>query len=192
MLLGKGYKKIYNMSGGIKAWQGETAIGAPDRGLERFAEAITTEEALIVGFGLETGLQDFYRSMIDSVAASHAKKLFAMLADIEILHQDRMVELYAEISEKPLSKADFLAIKVEPAMEGGLSVAEYTSRFQPDLENEIDILSLAISIEAQALDLYSRAAQHAENPEVSEIFLTIASEERAHIQHLTDYIATLA
>ncbi|THB74069.1 MAG: hypothetical protein D6B25_14135 [Desulfobulbaceae bacterium] len=192
MLSGKGFNKLYNMSGGIKGWQSEVAIGDADRGLELFDGALTTEDALIIGFGLETGLRDFYLSMIETVTSEEAKKMFTMLADIEILHQDRIVELYTEVSEKPISKEEFLAKEVLPAMEGGLSVEEYTSRFQPDMENEIDILSLALSIEAQALDLYSRAAQNATKPGVAEIFLTIASEERTHINHLTDYISRIS
>ena len=43
-----------------------------------------------------------------------------------------------------------------PAMEGGLTTAEYLARYRPDLENPADVVSLAMAIEAQALDHFGQ------------------------------------
>ena len=47
-----------------------------------------------------------------------------------------------------------------------------------------DIIEVAMSIEAQALDLYSRAADRSNNPESKKALIQIADEERTHLTQL--------
>jgi len=189
MLAGKGFRKIYNLSGGIKAWQKQVAVGPEDVGLHLFSEGTSSEEAIITGFGLEEGLRDFYVSMQKKVATTATKSLFAMLADIEIRHQERLVKLYADTTGTDISLEDFAKKIAEPAMEGGLTTEEYLQLYETDLESEIEVLALALAIEAQALDLYSRAAENGKDHEgYRNVLLQIAEEERSHIAKLSDYI----
>jgi len=189
LLAGKGFKEIYNLSGGIKAWKKEVAVGAEDVGLHLFSGGTSPEEAIITGFGLEAGLRDFYVSMQKKVTKESTKALFTMLADIEILHQERLVKLYAERTGVNISREDFAQKIAGPAMEGGLTTEEYLQLYQTDLESETEVLGMALAIEAQALDLYSRAAQRSKNHEgVQEVLLQIAEEERSHIARLSDYM----
>jgi sulfur-carrier protein adenylyltransferase/sulfurtransferase len=189
MLAGKGFEKTYNLSGGIKAWNKEVAVGPEDVGLHLFSRETTTEEAIITGFSLEAGLRDFYTSMQKRVANASTKALFGMLADIEVLHQQRLVKLYAEVTGAELSLEDFAKKIAEPAMEGGLTTEEYLQLYQTDLESETEVLGLALAIEAQALDLYSRAAQHSKAHEgFRKVLLQIAEEERSHMARLSEYI----
>ncbi len=182
---------MYNLSGGIKAWNNEIAIGPPELGLDLFDGAESPEKTIIIGYGLEQGLREFYLTMQQNVASEAAKKLFAMLADIEVLHQKQLVQLYGQVTGETVSADSFQEKMVQPAMEGGLTTEQYLERFQPNLESELDILSLAISIEAQALDLYQRAAERAKQEDVSSVLRQIASEERAHIGRLAKYIDTI-
>jgi rubrerythrin len=69
-------------------------------------------------------------------------------------------------------------------MEGGLTTEEYLNLYQPDMENPIEAISLAMAIEAQALDLYHRAALRAESAETREALTGIADEERSHLDRL--------
>lgn len=192
MLSGKGFDKLYNLSGGINGWESEVAMGPQDSGLYLFDGAQTIEETLTIGFGLEQGLREFYLSMIPQVTSEEAKKLFTMLADIEILHQNQIVDLYNRLSGEPSSHEDFLAKVVEPAMEGGISTDDYINLYNPDLNRELDILSLAMSIEAQALDLYHRAADGEEDSEIKGALQQIADEERSHMERLAEYIEKLS
>ena len=188
MLEEEGFTKIYNLSGGIRKWKSETAIGAPDLGLELFTSIDNAEQAIVIGYGLEYGLREFYLQMEKKVSSEKAKKLFIMLADIEVLHQEQLIELYQKISGETVT-ADFFESKlIAPAMEGGLTTEQYLEMFEPDLESEIDILSLAMSIESQALDLYQRAANQSDKKDVAEALHQIATEERAHIAQLANYI----
>ena len=73
-------------------------------------------------------------------------------------------------------------------MEGGLTTTEYLQLYDIDLESEIEVLGLALAIEAQALDLYLRAAERSDNVETKQVLLQIGDEERNHIARLSNYI----
>jgi len=189
MLAGKEFKKIYNLTGGIKAWEKQVAVGPEDIGLHLFSEATTAEEALIIGFGLEMGLRDFYLSLAQKVSSEATRSLFHLLADIEIKHQQRLLTLYQDLTGEAILEDDFAQKVAEPALEGGLSTEEYLNLYKTDLESELEVLGLAMAIEAQALDLYSRAAeQHRAQSEFRKVMLDIAEEERSHMKKISDYI----
>lgn len=188
MLSGKGFRKVYNLTGGIKAWKKEVAVGSEETGLHLFTREESPEEAIVVGFGLEMGLRDFYLSMQSRVALASTKALFTKLADIEILHQQRLVELYREITGTALTMTEFAEKIAEPALEGGLTTEEYLQLYAVDVDSEIEVLGLAMAIEAQALDLYLRAAERSDKQATKQVLLQIAEEERSHIARLSSYI----
>ncbi len=70
------------------------------------------------------------------------------------------------------------------AVEGGLTSEEYANMFQPDWESTKDIVDIAMSIEAQALDLYLRVSNQSIDPKSKKVLLQIASEERTHLTQL--------
>ncbi len=188
MLSGKGFQKLYNLSGGIKAWGKEVAKGPEDVGMHLFDRATSGEEAIIVGFGLEMGLRDFYLAMQKRGMREATKELFGKLAAIEILHQEQLVRLYGDLTGTQLSVADFADKIAEPAMEGGLTTEEYLGLYNADLDSETEVLSLALAIEAQALDLYLRAAEKSSDAGRARVLQQIAAEERGHIARLSNYI----
>lgn len=191
MLSGKGFEKLYNLSGGIKAWGKEQARGAETVGMHLFTGSMGAEEAIIVGFGLEMGLRDFYLSMQGRATRQQTRELFDKLAAIEILHQEQLVGLYNEVTGTRLSVAEFTGRIAEPAMEGGMTTEQYLDLYHTDLDAETEVLSLALAIEAQALDLYLRAAEKSGDAQGRRVLLRIAEEERSHIKKLSDFIDQL-
>jgi rubrerythrin len=189
MLSGKGFEHIYNLSGGIKAWQKAVAVGPEDTGMHLFTGDESATDAIIIGFGLECGLQQFYQQMTEKISRQSAKQLFSRLADIEVLHQERLLALYKKLSgEDELTLASFKGKVVHPEMEGGLTTEQYLALYDLDFQSELDILGMAMSIEAQALDLYLRAAGKAGHNEAGEVLFQIAQEERSHMARLGQYI----
>lgn len=184
MLNGKGFKTVYNMSGGIRAWESKTAIGPMDLGMDLFEGDESAVDVLKTAYSLEQGLREFYLSMEAKAENVKVKDLFAKLSDIEVKHQMSIYLAYCDISPEQISKDDFERLVEKKAMEGGLSTEEYLDLFQPDLSSPVDVVSLAMSIEAQALDLYQRVAEKIENKESLEIVLQIANEEKAHLASL--------
>jgi rhodanese-related sulfurtransferase/rubrerythrin len=183
-LAAKGFKEVYNLSGGIKAWNSEKAIGPEDLGIALFSGMESPQETLVVAYGLEEGLRSFYESMVPKVRSEKARQLFGKLSGIEVKHQDRIFSEYARISGAAVSRDEFASGIVAAAMEGGLTTEEYLARYQPNLENAAEVVSLAMGIEAQALDLYQRAADRAKTAESRTMLVQIANEERAHLEQL--------
>jgi len=191
MLAGNGFDNVYNISGGFKTWKGEAAVGKEDLGLELFTGDESLEKTLVVAYSLEAGLGDFYASMIPRVKNKNAQNIFQKLSEIEVKHQDRIFNEYIRLSGKPLSRERFEENMVRTAVEGGLTTEEYTNLFQPDWESLSDIIELAMSIEAQALDLYLRAAHRSPDPESRKVLDQIGDEERAHLKQLGKLMETL-
>ena len=184
MLNGKGFARIYNLSGGMKAWEGQSAIGSQDQGLSLFADRITARESLLVAYSMEQGLRDFYLTMMGDVQRGEVRALFRKLADIEINHQQRVFDEYRRNVDETISREAFEAELVPGITEGGLSTSEYLALYNPDINSSTDVIGMAMAIEAQALDLYQRAAETASDPKAGESLKAIASEERSHLNEL--------
>ena len=184
MLNGNNFEKIYNLTGGIKAWNGEAAIGSQDQGLSVFKKLSSTKQSLLVAYSMEQGLRDFYLTLMDRVTNEKAKALFKKLADIEINHKHRIFEEYRRIDNSKTTLEAFEADLLPDILEGGMTTDEYLALYNPDLESSVEVISLAMAIEAQALDLYHRAAQIAEDDENIAVLLRIAAEERVHLNEL--------
>ena len=184
MLNGMGFKEVINMTGGIKAWDSNTAIGPEDLGLTLFSGKESPEDTLVAAYSMEKGLMEFYLSMVPKVTNDDTRKVFEKLATIEVKHQERLLAEYHRISGSAESRDDFEERLVAPAMEGGLTTEEYIDRYRPDLNVVVEVVSLAMAIEAQALDLYQRAADRSDTEASQSVLIDIANEERAHLKQL--------
>ena len=184
MLAGKGFKKVFNVAGGIKAWHAKTAIGPQDLGMDLFSGKEEPLDVLKVAYSLEQGLRAFYLVMEKEAKNEKVKDLFAKLSEIEVKHQMSIYTAYTDISDEELSKDAFEKMVETKALEGGLSTREYLELFNTDLDSEREVISLAMSIEAQALDLYQRLSLRVENSQSRDIINKIANEEKAHLASL--------
>jgi len=187
MLAAKGFSLVYNLKGGIKAWDSQVAHGSEDEGLELFAGEESLERTLAVAYAMEQGLGEFYTSMATQSQSQEAAKLFTMLASIEEKHQQHIAQLYeqstGQIASEALSRQE-----IEQVMEGGLTTEEYMARFQVDWQSVTEVAAVAMSIEAQALDLYQRAAERQTDQKSKEALSRIATEEQGHLKLLGDLI----
>ncbi|ABW68065.1 rhodanese-like domain-containing protein [Desulfosudis oleivorans] len=191
MMAGKGFFNVINMAGGFKAWNGEAAVGPQSLGLELFSGSEPIDQVLAVAYSIEDGLRDFYLSMGRQVKNIQAASLFEKLAAIEVKHQDLIYRAYTAITDSPVSRERFVTERVGNAIEGGMSTEDYMAMFSPDMESATDIISLAISIEAQALDLYFRASEKVDATEGKKALARLADEERSHINELGKLMDTI-
>ncbi|MEJ2025714.1 MAG: sulfurtransferase, partial [Deltaproteobacteria bacterium] len=61
MLEEEGFQEVYNLQGGIKAWQGMTVAGPPELGFEVARVMVSAEDIIRLAYGMEEGLGRFYR-----------------------------------------------------------------------------------------------------------------------------------
>ena len=184
MLAGKGFSKVVNLTGGMRSWEDQRAFGPESFGMALFSGRENLEQVLIIAYSLEAGLQEFYTSLENQVQDGKMKALFHKLSAIEGKHQEHIFGQYQKIVPRSTSRQEFEQTVVVKAMEGGLTTEEYLGLYPIDFEVLEEVVSLAMGIEAQALDLYQRAAARFPQEEIRQTFVGIAEEERRHLQQL--------
>jgi len=178
---GLGFKEVYNISGGIKKWQGKKATGPEITGLDLINPDADYENSIALSYGLEEGLQQYYATLAEKVEKEEQKKLLTRLAGFEDKHKAWLAKEYEHLLHKDI---EVVLPKGGAVMEGGKPVKQLLARVRPELLTTEDILDMAMSFEAQAMDLYSRLAQQAENESSRELFLKLVDEEKMHIGYL--------
>ena len=187
LLAGKDFASVYNMAGGIKAWQGGQARGPEEAGLEFFTGQEEYEDGVSLAYAMEDGLQEFYRLMADRAKDEAERQLYTRLMGFEDMHKGRLLAEYRQAhgSEAMPGKG------VAGVMEGGTRVEDFLARLEPLLHGRQEILALAMALETQALDLYSRMAQKSEKEEARALFLRLADEEKMHLSYLAEEMDTV-
>lgn len=183
LLTGKGFEDVYNLVGGIKAWQGHKASGPEDVGLDLFTGEEDYPDGLSLAYAMEDGLQKFYKKLAESVASEELKKLYLQLANFETKHKTRLEDEYRlKMGEAPALLSNACSTEI---MEGGVKLAEFLQKMKRHMENRVDILETAMMLETQALDLYGRMAQKSSVVSTKELFLRLADEEQMHLGFLS-------
>jgi len=184
LLSGLGFKEIYNLQGGIKAWQGQKAVGPQELNLDLVRGDETAAEMIALAYGLEMGLGVFYQSMIASAEDPELKALFTKLADIETLHKKRLLDLLAEI-DPPGKNIQAYEADIRPTiLEGGFQLDAFMQKNELFLHTVPDVLDLAMMLETQALDLYLRFADKSIDSQSRRVLFKLANEEKAHLEAL--------
>ncbi|HAR45175.1 MAG TPA: hypothetical protein DCS42_04475 [Nitrospiraceae bacterium] len=191
MLATLGFTNVSSMEGGINAWEGLRAAGPPETGMAHFPDGASPEVLLALAWLLEEGSRRFYAELSGSVDDKEAQKLFGDLATAEKHHEESLANLYTKLSGKE-AKADFHRALIpngtsEDIMEGGMSVTEGLSWAKG--KGVRDVLELAISLEANAYDLYIKMDRNmGENAKARDVFSMLMLEEKQHLSRLASLL----
>jgi len=176
LLLAEGFGNIYNMSGGILAYNGGKAFGAEDSGLEFFIQG-NFANAFQMSYAMEEGLRQLYLAMEKLVDEEEAKVLLGRLAAFEEGHKEKLKGMFSG-----KSGGDETAAAV---LEGGFDQQQILAHFQQQTGSLQDILQLGMMLETQALDLYSRLSRQSEDKDSRAFFAYMAKEEMSHLRFLS-------
>jgi len=183
MLSGWGFKEVYNLAGGIKAFQGQKASGPQELNLDLVRGDETPGQILTLTYGMEKGLQFFYETMLEKTGDQEMKSLFSNLAQVEQRHQQRLLEQYRRL-EPGQDPATLETAAAPESMEGGFNLTEFMEKNASYLRTAAQVLDLAMMLETQALDLYLRFAHRCSQAPTREVLFDIADEEKAHLASL--------
>ena len=172
------------MQGGIAAWQGLKAFGPAEMGMIPLRGNESPQEVIVLAYGMEQGLADFYARVLGLTQDLEVKKVLGKLVQIEEMHKDKLFALYQGLEPATQEKAHFEQRIVSGVMEGGFSGEEFLEKNSPLLDTVENLLSLAMMLEAQALDLYTRYAQKIEDAQNRSVLHGIAEEEKGHLAAL--------
>jgi sulfur-carrier protein adenylyltransferase/sulfurtransferase len=184
LLAGQGFKKVYNLSGGIKAWDGGVAEGPVALNLDLVRADETPVGIIKLAYGMEQSLGDFYRAVLADTDAGELASLLEKLASIEDKHKQYLLELYGSIEPGEITPEEFEAQVSAKVMEGGFRSDEFMQRNANYLHSVGSLLDISMMLETQALDLYLRFSQKTDNPQTKEMLFKIAEEEKGHLAAL--------
>jgi rhodanese-related sulfurtransferase/rubrerythrin len=193
-LLGEsGFAPVYNMKGGIKAWNGLAVEGPPETGMAYFSQKEKPAEMLLLAWALEEGTRRFYEAMSEQTDDAAANKIYTDLKKVEAAHQKAIVKLYRAVTGKSPDRNSqvfntYLSSEEgEQLMEGQLKLAEVLAWAQGRPLQEV--LAHSIALEAQLYDLYFRLKDKYKEGNLHQVFSTLATEEKKHLDqfsHLLD------
>ena len=184
LLAGRGFAEVYNLSGGIKAWQGAVVAGSIEIGMGLITGKEDPAEMLLIAYAMEEGMRSFYEEMGSRVEDPEAARLFGDLAEMDELHKEAIFGLFQKRQEDVGNRKELEERVLPKVMEGGMTTEELLSRNQGSLETVGDVLILAMMLEAQALDLYLRYSQKSEDPKTKAVLHELANQEKAHLTSL--------
>jgi rubrerythrin len=184
--LNAGFKEVYNMDGGIDAWNGLVAEGTPEAGMAYFSLADKPEELIALAWIMEDGSRRFYYSISEFMKDNESSALFKDLTTAEDHHKQSLMKLYSEITDVESNDTPESSLSGEidtNIMEGGMKVTEALDWAKE--KEPTDILELAMSLEISAYDLYLLLENNMEDEKSKKVFKVLAEEEKQHLDRLT-------
>lgn len=186
MLSTAGFRDVYSMEGGIRAWDGFAATGGPEAGMARFPEDAPMEELIALAWSLEEGSRRFYAELQALLIDRDAVELFKNLVVAEELHQSLLAELHRKLADGPAGAS--LAASGAPGdiMEGGVSISDSLDWVRGKKLTEV--LELAISLETNSYDLYIKMGRRGSDAKAKELFSLLSAAEREHLERIAGFL----
>lgn len=146
----------------------------------------TPVEIIVLAYGMEDGLERFYLTAAQTtdVDDPNVKGLLKKLAGVEEKHKQRLFNLYVQIQPGDTELVRFEKNIVPGIMEGGFTTEEFLEKNRNALRTVPDLLSIAMMLEAQAMDLYMRYSQKIPGEEGRSVLQNMAEEEKSHLKSL--------
>lgn len=184
LLSGQGFKEVYNLAGGIKAYRGEKATGPQELNLDLIRGDESPPEVAVLAYSLEQGLQTFYEAAAGQTTDADLAALCRQLAHFEELHGEKLAGLYRQLEPTGKDLPSILAERQPGLMEGGFKPQEFLQQNAAWMKSLPEMLELALMLEIQALDLYLRFAAKLTHPQAKEVLFDLAQEEKGHLARL--------
>ncbi len=175
---------VYQLEGGIEAWEGPAVEGPREFHLQFVRGDETPQEIIILSYNMESGLKSFHNRVRSRSTDPELVELLGHLVSAEEGHMRRLLEVSSKWGLSPEEVQAFGEEAARTVMEGGIDVDEFMERNEPFLQTVTSVIDLAMMVEAQALDLYLRMAAESQNEATREILFQIAEEEKEHLRAL--------
>ncbi|MDH4163639.1 MAG: rhodanese-like domain-containing protein [Nitrospirota bacterium] len=174
---------VFNMEGGMLAWNGQSATGPAEAGLELVRGRTTLVQLASLAWALEEGAARFYSKVLESAVEENVRSLFRSLITAEEGHKQKVLEAYERCGGRERVGAG-AAQGPEGLMEGGFSIDQSLDYLRTREHSLRDTLEVSMQIEVNSLDLYLKIIRWSGVPEVKEIFALLVDEEKDHLKRL--------
>lgn len=185
ILVDNDFDEVHNLAGGILGWNGATAFGGEDFGIDFFVRG-SYASGWEMAYYLEKGLQMFYTLLAADAIPPEIGKLLKQMAQMEDGHMAALL-----VKSKEAGKQIDTNLQEPDVIEGGLSLVQLQTAFGDNLSSPESVIQLAMMFEAQACDLYNRLARRTESDAEEEFYQKMAAEEQKHLDKLTGELDNL-
>lgn len=185
ILMGAGFKNIFNMEGGIVRYNGIVANGMPEAGMFCFPETLSPGQLSAVAWYLEDSTIRFLENIRDNVFPGETSVILKELIDAKHAHKDTLVRLYTDLTGHAPAE-DFpksvLDVPAEEIMVGCVKVSAALDWVKGKTFK--DVLEIMISLGANAYDLYLKLGRAVKSDEARKVFTVLSEEERQNIKRI--------
>ena len=177
-------KTVAHLEGGILTWDGRTLVDFPK--VEVFDIASDLPKLLMTAMDLEKGAHLFYTNFLKSSAPEALRPTLIDLSKAEELHARKVYRHITEVDSTVMPFEKLYAGLKGNILEGGQTFHEMATRFS-EMVGDIclNIIEIALAIEAAAFDLYKTMAERTADPLAKKTFIDIAQAEKGHMRKLS-------
>ncbi len=132
------------------------------------------DELLLAALGSEMMAIDFYNSASEKAQSVAGRKFFKEMADFEKAHFENVKRIILSRGYKTKSAVHKLQTrikKIKPEVKGN---------FEPNKDEIIDVLIIAIKAEKDAKERYLRISKLMPDKKSKQIFINLSEDERLH------------
>jgi rhodanese-related sulfurtransferase/rubrerythrin len=181
-------KTIYNLVGGILAWEGHKLSDFPR--LQIFKTDGHAADALLTAMNLEKGAYLYYQAVL----ATHAEEALAPaireLSQAEEGHARMLYAFWRRTQDDPPAFEELFAKLAGDILESGDALSDVLGQLAATGSDRcLNVLELSLEIEYRAYDLYRSLAEDESDAERRESFLAIAQAEKKHMRLLSRALA---
>lgn len=185
ILNGGGFDDVFNMEGGMLAYNGLVAVGPPEAGVFCFSENMTPEQLIAMAWYIEDGSQQYLDHVKKITQEQEMKADFTRLTEHKIAHKDSLTQLFQKISGQGAIESFPTTVLQRPphnVMAGCVSVPEAVNWSQN--KSDADILDFLMALEANTFDLYLKLGRQVVSDRARSVFMELAEEEAGHLEQL--------
>lgn len=191
LLANQGFKEVYQVQGGINAWEATTASGPAAFHLRFVRGDEAPGEIIDIAYRMEEGLRQFHERIRERTTDTDLQELLTRLIQAEESHKAALLRLLEMVGQEEAQEEETVlapSTSAEAMVEGGVDIADFMHQNDRYLQSVTGYLDLAMMIETQALDLYLRMAGESAHPTAKEVLFRISEEEKAHLAMLAQYL----
>lgn len=181
MFNGAGFDNVYNVEGGILAYNGLVAIGPPEAGVFCFPDNMSPDALVAMAWYVEDGSQRFIAAMQDRMQNQDAQAVFSELFEFKRSHKNDLHDLFKKIAAPDTVSGFPESVLPHPpadVMAGCVSVPEAVSWSEGKLAT--DIFDLMMSLEANTLDLYLKLGRQVASESARSVFMALSEKQKDH------------
>ncbi|MDH5509085.1 MAG: rhodanese-like domain-containing protein [Nitrospinota bacterium] len=186
ILLSSGFKEVYNVDGGMFAWDGLVATGGLGAGMVFLSPGAPFDEVVAASWAMEEGSAAFYRFILDDLDPGDARALLEELAGSEKGHMDSIREIYKSLVGQDIAGATSRYRGEGCCLEGGVKLSDAKEWARSATMD--DILEFSMGVEANSYDLYTKLAREAREDKTAGFFRALAAEEWKHLLKMSELL----